>query len=126
VSSASQDYLLNLAGLRSRCKNPPPCHCAKTGQTQPELLPQLRKIDTPAACNAIEVVQGKRGFNLFARGTMIASAPAEGATVGYPVNAKIAALAPSTEDPAIIRAHQAGFDFEAFELAWQAFEKART
>ncbi|MBN8532484.1 MAG: RraA family protein [Rhizobiales bacterium] len=76
---------------------------------QPELLALLRKVDTPTVCNAIEVVQGKRGFNLFTRGTMIASAPAEGAMVGHAVTAKIAALAPSTEDPAIIRARRMAY-----------------
>lgn len=60
----------------------------------PELFALLRKVDTPTVCNAIEVVQGKRGFSRFTRGTMIASAPAEGAMVGYAVTAKIAALAP--------------------------------
>lgn len=76
---------------------------------QPELLALLRKVDTPTVCNAIEVVQGKRGFNLFTRGTMIASAPAEGAMVGYAVTAKIAALAPSTEEPAVIRARRMAY-----------------
>ena len=34
------------------------------------LLALLRSVDTPTVCNAIEVAQGKRGFNLFTRGTM--------------------------------------------------------
>jgi regulator of RNase E activity RraA len=55
------------------------------------------------------VVQGKRGFNGFTRGTMIASAPTEGAMIGYAITAKIAALAPSTEDPAIIRARRMAY-----------------
>ena len=39
----------------------------------PDLLNLLRAVDTPTVCNAIEVAQGKRGFNAFTRGTMIAS-----------------------------------------------------
>ena len=35
-----------------------------------DLLELLRKVDTPTVCNAIEVAQGKRGFNRFTRGTM--------------------------------------------------------
>ena len=39
------------------------------------LLTLLKKVDTPTVCNAIEVAQGKRGFNAFTRGTMLASDP---------------------------------------------------
>ena len=34
------------------------------------LLTLLKSVDTPTVCNAIEVAQGKRGFNAFTRGTM--------------------------------------------------------
>lgn len=67
------------------------------------LLTTLRRVDTPTVCNAIEVVEGKRGFDRFTRGTMLSSAPAEGAMVGYARTAKIAAVAPPTEDPDVIR-----------------------
>lgn len=67
-----------------------------------ELLNLLRTVDTPTVCNAIEVAQGKRGFNAFTRGTMLASDPS-GVMVGYAVTAQIAALAPPTEDAEIIR-----------------------
>ena len=67
-----------------------------------QLLTLLRSVDTPTICNAIEVAQGKRGFNAFTRGTMIASDP-KGVMVGYAVTAQIAALALSTEDGATIR-----------------------
>lgn len=72
----------------------------------PELLDLLRKVDTPTVCNAIEVVEGKRGFDRFTRGTMIASAPEAGAIVGYARTAKIAALAPPTEPPEVIKARR--------------------
>jgi regulator of RNase E activity RraA len=67
------------------------------------LLAMMRKYDTPTICNAIEVVQGKRGFNGFTRGTLLASDPTAKAMVGYAVTAKIAALAPPEEDPKTIR-----------------------
>ena len=52
------------------------------------LLSLLRSVDTPTVCNAIEVAQGKRGFNGFTRGTMLASDPA-GVMVGYARTARI-------------------------------------
>ncbi len=67
------------------------------------LLALLRKVDTPTVCNAIEVAQGKRGFNAFTRGTVISSAPTAPSVVGYARTAKIAAATPSTEDPAVIK-----------------------
>lgn len=67
------------------------------------LLSLLKKVDTPTVCNAIEVAQGKRGFNTFTRGTMLASDPGAGAMVGYARTAKIAALSPSGEPPEVIR-----------------------
>lgn len=67
------------------------------------LLTLLKKVDTPTVCNAIEVVEGKRGFNRFTKGTMLSSAPDEGAVVGYARTAKIAAVEPPTEDPVVIK-----------------------
>ena len=67
------------------------------------LLTLLRKVDTPTVCNAIEVAQGKRGFNAFTRGTVISSAPTAPPAVGYARTAKIAAAVPSTEDPSVIK-----------------------
>lgn len=73
------------------------------------LLTLLRQVDTPTVCNAIEVVQGKRGFNGFTRGTMLSSDPTGGAMVGYAMTAKIAALAPPTEPPDVIRARRMAY-----------------
>lgn len=73
------------------------------------LLALLRSVDTPTVCNAIEVAQGKRGFAAFTRGTMLCSAPGEPPVVGYAVTAKIAALAPPTEDAATIRARRMAY-----------------
>lgn len=67
------------------------------------LLALLRRVDTPTVCNAIEVAQGRRGFNAYTRGTVLHSAPSAPAVVGYARTAKIAAATPSSEDPNIIR-----------------------
>ncbi|WP_068306103.1 RraA family protein [Pararhodobacter sp. CCB-MM2] len=74
----------------------------------PTLLDLLRRVDTPTVCNAIEVVQGKRGFDGFTRGTMLCSEPG-GSVVGYAVTAQIAALAPPTEAPEVIRARRMAY-----------------
>lgn len=71
-----------------------------------ELLNLLARCDTPTICNAIEVVQGKRGFAAFTRGTVLASDPGADAMVGYAVTAKISAIAPPEEDAATIRARR--------------------
>lgn len=71
-----------------------------------DLLTLLRRCDTPTICNAIEVVQGKRGFSAFTRGTVLTSAPDTGAMVGYAVTARIAGVAPPEDDTATIRARR--------------------
>ena len=63
----------------------------------------LRSVDTPTVCNAIEVAQGKRGFDAFTRGTMLCSAPQEPAIVGYARTAKIAAVNAPTEPAQVIK-----------------------
>ncbi|WP_102107926.1 RraA family protein [Oceaniglobus roseus] len=73
------------------------------------LLTLLRSVDTPTVCNAIEVAQGKRGFNRFTRGTMLSSDPSAPAIVGYAVTARIAALAPPQEAPDAIRARRMAY-----------------
>lgn len=69
----------------------------------PELLHLLRQVDTPTVCNAIEVVEGRRGFANFTRRTMLSSDPIAPAMVGFARTASIAAALPSTEDPATLR-----------------------
>ena len=75
----------------------------------PSLLTLLRKVDTPTVCNAIEVAQGKRGFDGFTRGTMLCSAPEEPAIVGYACTAKIAAVNPPTEPADAIKARRMAY-----------------
>ncbi len=72
---------------------------------EPSLLALMRRIDTPTVCNAIEVVQGRRGFANFTRGSMVCTAPGV-SVVGFAVTAQIAALAPPTEAPDVIRARR--------------------
>ncbi len=72
-------------------------------------LALLKRVDTPTVCNAIEMVEGKRGFDRFTRGTMLASDPTAGAMVGYARTAQIAALAPPSEDPAVIKARRMAY-----------------
>lgn len=74
-----------------------------------DLLELLRGADTPTVCNAIEVVEGRRGFSRFTRGTMICTAPGEPPIVGYAVTARIAALSPSTEPADVIRARRMAY-----------------
>ncbi len=71
-----------------------------------DLLTLLRSVDTPTVCNAIEVAQGKRGFNRFTRGTMQHSKPGDPATVGFARTAKISGLAPPNEPVDVIRARR--------------------
>ena len=73
------------------------------------LLKLLQRVDTPTACNAIEVAQGKRGFNAFTRGTMLASHTDVPAMVGYAHTARIAAVAPPTEAPEVIKARRMAY-----------------
>ena len=71
-----------------------------------DLLALLRSVDTPTVCNAIEVVDGKRGFNRFTRGTMQHSKPGDPPIVGFARTAKIAGLAPTNAPPDVIRARR--------------------
>lgn len=73
-----------------------------------KLLALLRQVDTPTVCNAIEVVQGRRGFSGFTRGTMVCTEPGV-AVVGFAVTAQIAAVAPPTEDAPVIRARRMAY-----------------
>ena len=74
-----------------------------------KLLDLLSRVDTPTVLNAIEVVQGKRGFQGFTRGTMVASDPTSPAMVGYAATAQIAGLAPPEEPVATIRARRMAY-----------------
>lgn len=72
------------------------------------LLDLLKRVDTPTVCNAIEVAQGKRGFDDFTRGTMQCSAPGE-AMVGYARTARIQAVHAPTEPPEVIKSRRMAY-----------------
>jgi regulator of RNase E activity RraA len=74
-----------------------------------DLLTLLRRVDTPTVCNAIEVVQGKRGFAGFTRGTMVASHPGAPAMVGFAATAKLAGVAPPAEPADVIRTRRMAY-----------------
>lgn len=69
----------------------------------PDLLKLLKSVDTPSVCNAIEVAQGKRGFNQFTRGNILAANTELPAICGFARTAKIRAAQPPIEAPEVIR-----------------------
>ena len=74
-----------------------------------ELLDLLRRCDTPTVCNAIEVAQGKRGFQAFTRGTVLASDVSAPPIVGYAVAARISAQHPPSEPSEAIRTRRMAY-----------------
>lgn len=68
----------------------------------------LKSVDTPTVCNAIEVAEGRRGFDRFTREAMMISAPA-GIVVGRARTAKIAAAKPSGEPVEEVRARRMAY-----------------
>ena len=73
------------------------------------LLTLLQQVDTPTVCNAIEVAQGKRGFDAFTHGTMQASDPQAPAIVGYARTAKISAQRPSDDPVDVVKARRKAY-----------------
>lgn len=75
----------------------------------PSLLERLEAVDTPTVCNAIEVAQGKRGFDQFTKGTMFHCRPGMPAMVGRARTARIAGLEPPTESTDVIKARRLAY-----------------
>lgn len=73
------------------------------------LFALLRTVDTPTVCNAIEVVDGKRGFGRYTRATLLSSAPSSPALVGYARTARIAAATPPDSPPTETRARRMAY-----------------
>lgn len=71
-----------------------------------QFIQSLAKYDTPTICNAIEVAQGKRGFDAYTRGTFQAAMNGAKAMVGYARTAKIAGREPPTESAETIKARR--------------------
>ena len=75
----------------------------------PELAKLMQSVDTPTVCNAIEVAQGKRGFERFTRKSVLPADPALPAMFGFAKTARIAALRPSDEPPETVRARRMAY-----------------
>lgn len=73
------------------------------------LLDLLRQVDTPTVCNAIEVAQGKRGFDGFTRGTVLAADPSLPAMCGFARTACLRARLPSDEAADVVRARRMAY-----------------
>ena len=67
------------------------------------LINLLQNLDPPTICNAIEVAEGRRGFDRFTRGTMLHCRPGMAAMVGRARTAKISGQKPPTESSEIIK-----------------------
>ncbi|MBD9650114.1 RraA family protein [Ensifer sp. ENS09] len=83
-----------------------------------ELLALLRRVDTPTVCNAIEVAQGKRGFQNFTRKTMLTADLNLPPMVGFARTARIAAVAPPKEPPSTIRERRMEYYRHMASGAW--------
>jgi regulator of RNase E activity RraA len=70
------------------------------------LIARLKTHDTPTICNAVEVAQGRRGFDGFTRRTMLWSGPPDRRIVGFARTARIAGRTPPQEPPEDIRARR--------------------
>ncbi len=68
------------------------------------LWKRLKSVDTPTVCNAIEVSQGRRGFNNFTKETMQSSDSNYGSFVGYARTAKISGKHKPSEPSETIKA----------------------
>ena len=71
--------------------------------TRQSLLDRLRGFDTPTVCNAIEVAQGRRGFDRFTHRTMHWSGAPDKRIVGYARTARIVGRTAPDEAPETIR-----------------------
>lgn len=65
-----------------------------------ELLNLLARTDTPTICNAIELAQGKRGFNDFSRGKHVAMHGTPQVAFGFARTARIAGENPTKRSDA--------------------------
>ena len=73
------------------------------------LLELLKQVDTPTVCNAIEVAEGKRGFNRFTRGTLLAADPVLPAICGFARTARIRGSVPPEDAPESVRERRMGY-----------------
>lgn len=74
-----------------------------------DLIALLKQVDTPTVCNAIEVAQGKRGFDRFTRQTVLCADPALPAICGRARTARMRASAPPSDPPEVNRARRIAY-----------------
>jgi len=73
------------------------------------LIDRLRGCDTPTVCNAIEVAQGRRGFDGFTHRTPLWAGEPDERIVGFARTARIAGNAPPGDPPEAIRARRMAY-----------------
>ena len=73
------------------------------------LLEELRRHDTPTICNALEIIQGKRGGSGFTTEPFVCRDPSLQPLVGYARTATIRATAPSADPPDKMRARRIAY-----------------
>lgn len=71
-----------------------------------DFIKSLTEFDTPTISNAIEVAQGKRGYDRFSLGTPVSAMNGAKAMCGYARTAKLAGLNPPADPPEIIKARR--------------------
>jgi len=71
-----------------------------------EFISELTQFDTPTISNAIEIVQGGRGYERFTRGTPVHAMNGAKAMCGYARTAKLSGLKPSQESADVIKARR--------------------
>lgn len=76
------------------------------------LIARLHTCDTPTPCNAIEVAQGRRGFDGFTRNHGVWTGGPDKRIVGFARTARIAGRTPPTEPDDVIRSRRMDY-FEA-------------
>ena len=74
-----------------------------------ELAELLASVDTPTVCNAIEVAQGKRGFDAFTKRQVQPAVEALPAMFGFARTARIKASEPPSEPADVIRARRMAY-----------------
>jgi regulator of RNase E activity RraA len=68
-----------------------------------DFIAQLTQFDTPTISNAIEIVQGGRGYDRFTRGTPVHAMNGAKAMCGYARTAKLSGLKPPHEPSDVIK-----------------------
>lgn len=71
-----------------------------------EFIKSLTQFDTPTISNAIEIVQGGRGYERFTRGTPVHAMNGAKAMCGYARTAKLSGIKPPSEAADIIKARR--------------------